>query len=45
VRGIHSYVTIDCSYPGGDGSLGNPILVWDSGQGAAMWSMRCDYHE
>jgi hypothetical protein len=29
-------VTVDCSYPGGDGSLGSPVLVWDFGQGAAM---------
>jgi hypothetical protein len=38
-------VTVDCSYPRGDGGLGNPVLVWDSGQGATMKNMRCDSHE
>ncbi len=35
MRGIHSYATIDCSYPRGDESLGSPVLVWDFRQGAA----------
>ncbi len=30
LRGIHSYVTVDCSYHRGDGGLGSLILVWDS---------------
>jgi hypothetical protein len=39
---IHSYATINCSYLRGDGGSGSPILVWDSRQGVAMESTRCD---
>ncbi len=40
-----SYAMVDCNYPGVDRGLSNPVLVWDSGQGAATKSMRCDSHE
>ncbi len=40
-----SYATVDCNYLGVDRGLSNPVLVWDSGQGAATKSMRCDSHE
>jgi hypothetical protein len=30
---------------GGDGGSSSPILVWDSGQGAATENTRCDSHE
>ncbi len=36
---------VDCNYPRGDGGSGSPVLVWDSGQGAAMENTRCDSHE
>ncbi len=36
---------VDCSYPRGDIGSGSLVLVWDSGQGVAMESTQCDYHE